>query len=86
MLKFIEYDKIVWLDVDLFVFNNIDYFFDFLILVGVCFSIRNYDYWYGFKIFELEIESVVENNYGVYGCIMVLILNLDYYLLVSFLF
>lgn len=29
MLKFIEYDKVIWLDVDLLVFNNIDEFFEF---------------------------------------------------------
>ena len=83
MLKLTEYDKIVWLDADSLVLNNIDHLFDLSTPAGVCSSIRNHDYWHGSKIPELEIESAVENNYGVHGCIMVLTPNLDHYLLAS---
>lgn len=83
MLKLTEYDKIVWLDADSLVLNNIDELFELQTPAGVCSSIRNHDYWHGSKIPELEIENSVDNNYGVHGCTMVLTPNLDHYLLAS---
>ncbi|KAJ7363271.1 hypothetical protein OS493_011553 [Desmophyllum pertusum] len=83
MLKLTEYDKLVWLDADSLVLNNIDNLFELPTPAGVCSSIRNHDYWHGSKIPELEIENAVENNYGVHGCTMVLTPNLDHYLLAS---
>lgn len=83
MLNLTEYDKIVWLDADSIVLNNIDELFALQTPAGICSSIRNHNYWHGLKIPEMEIENAVENNYGVHGCVMVLTPNLDHYLLAS---
>ena len=83
MLNLTEYDKIVWLDADSLVLNNIDDLFTLSTPAGICSSIRNHSYWHGLKIPELEIENAVENNYGVHGCTMVLTPNIDDYLLAS---
>ena len=83
MLNLTEYDKIVWLDADSLVWNNIDELFGLPAPAGICSSIKNHSDWHGSKIPELEIENAVENNYGVHGCVMVLAPNLDNYLLAS---
>lgn len=83
LLKFTEYDKIVWIDADTLVLKNIDCLFELSTPAGICSSIRDHDYWHGLKVPELEIENSVENNYGVLGCIMVLSPNLEHYLLAS---
>ena len=81
MLNLTEYDKIVWLDADSLVLSNIDDLFTLQTPAGICSSIRNHNYWHGSKIPELEIENAVTNNYGVYGCTMVLSPNIDDHLL-----
>lgn len=83
LLKFTEYDKIVWLDADCLVVNNIDNLFDLPAPAGICSSVRNHDYWHGLKLPEELIENSIANNYGIHGCVMVLEPRLENYFLAS---
>lgn len=81
MLKFLEYDKIVWMDADMLALSNPDTLFQLSTPAGICTSIRDQERWHGIRIPEVEIKEAVLNNYGVKGCIMVLKPNIRHYLL-----
>ena len=81
MLKFVEYDKIIWMDADMLALGNLDVLFQLSAPAGICTSIRDQGRWHGVRIPEMEIQESVLNNYGVKGCIMVLEPNVRHYLL-----
>lgn len=72
MMKFIEYDKIVWMDADMLALANLDEIFELSTPAGICTSIRDDERWHGERLPEAEIKESLSNNYGVRGCIMVL--------------
>ena len=72
MMKFIEYDKIVWMDADMLALANLDGIFELCAPAGICTSIRDDNRWHGERLPEAEIKESLLNNYGVRGCIMVL--------------
>lgn len=83
MLKYTEYDKAMWMDADSLVLQNIDHLFDLPAPAGVCSSIKDHDYWHGKHISEDLIQSSIDNNYGVHGCVMLLEPRLDHYFMAS---
>lgn len=72
MMKFIEYDKIIWLDADMLALTNLDEIFKLPTPAGICTSIRDDGRWHGERLPEAEIKESLMNNYGVKGCIMLL--------------
>ena len=72
MMKFIEYDKIIWMDADMLALVNMDEIFELPTPAGICTSIRDDVRWHGERLPEAEIKESLLNNYGIKGCIMVL--------------
>ena len=72
MMKFIEYDKVVWMDADMLALANLDEIFEISTSAGICTSIRDDERWHGERLPEGEIKESLLNNYGIKGCVMVL--------------
>lgn len=81
MMKFIEYDKIAWMDADMLALANLDEIFQLSTPAGICTSIRNDERWHGERLPEAEIKESLLNNYGIKGCVMILKPCVRHYLL-----
>ena len=81
MLKLTEYDKVLWMDADMIALANIDHLFSISAPAGICSSVRDHSSWHETRLPQLEVESAIQNNYGIYGCLMLLRPSLEHYFL-----